>query len=143
MIIVFNLNMEYKALQRIKLLQNYSVRNAKCVTSLWVLNNDAGKVAAWVGVLSFVCTDPTNKGTGKATGKAAHVNWIINLLTSTAKLLSELGDSLKMEEENSHTSPRGSHYLMFLDRHRKLLLVTCYFLKLSARRGHLPGIKSS
>lgn len=34
MIIVFILNMEYKALQRIKLLQNYSVRNAKCVTSL-------------------------------------------------------------------------------------------------------------
>lgn len=65
-------------------------------------------MAAWVGVLSFVCTDPTNKGTGKATGKAAHVNWIINLLTSTAKLLSELGDSLKMGGKQSHISQRVS-----------------------------------
>lgn len=94
----------------------------------------------WGFILLCVLTQ-LNKGTGKATGKAAHDNWITNLLTSTAKLLSELGGSLKMEEENSHTSPRGSHYLMFLDRHRKLLLATGYFLKPSARRGHLPGIE--
>lgn len=51
MIILFHLNSEYKALQRT---QNNSVRNAKHITSLCVLNNDTGNVIVWVGVLSFV-----------------------------------------------------------------------------------------